>query len=174
MWSMSRPTGERPDARVTPNHAVRLRLAQTMQMDLDHARALFTAPEAAWLGRLQPAGPGSETTRRYETDLALPMRDQPTRMVLKKAAYVDLGSPIELGDSLQVPVSWRSANLAPLFPVFVGTLTVRPNALALDGYYAPPGGELGLILDRALLNIAARGTARWFLARVAETLRNGA
>lgn len=142
-----------------------------MPADVERARALFQTPEAAWLGRLQPEPLDADGVRRYETDLAFPMRDQPTRMVLRKAAYVDLWSPVQLGDSLQVQVSWRSASLAPLFPVFVGTLTVRPGALALEGYYAPPGGELGLILDRALLNIAARGTARWFLSRVAEALQ---
>jgi hypothetical protein len=68
-------------------------------------------------------------------------------------------------------VSWRSANLAPVFPVFVGTLRVSANELTLDGYYAPPGGELGVILDRALLNIAARGTARWFLSQVAAAIQ---
>ncbi len=169
---MSRQPGERPDARISTNHAVRLRLAQAMQTDLERARALFQSPEAPWLGHLLPESPGADGVRRYETDLALPMRDRPTRMLLKKAAYVDLGAPVELGDSLQLQVSWRSANLAPLFPVFVGTLTLRPSALALDGYYAPPGGELGLILDRALLNIAARGTGRWFLSRVAEALQH--
>jgi hypothetical protein len=53
-------------------------------------------------------------------------------------------------------------------------LTVGAEEFRLEGYYAPPGGELGLVLDRALLGIAARGTARWFLERVTEALGDGA
>jgi len=49
---------------------------------------------------------------------------------------------------------------------------VTSSELRLEGYYAPPGGELGVILDRAFLNIAARGTARWFLAKVATALES--
>jgi hypothetical protein len=60
--------------------------------------------------------------------------------------------------------------MAPLFPVFSGHLTLTPSELRLEGYYAPPAGELGAVLDRAFLNIAARGTARWFLARVADVV----
>jgi hypothetical protein len=65
-----------------------------------------------------------------------------------------------------VEISWRSATLAPLFPVFSGWLTVGPGELRLDGYYAPPGGALGLAADRALLRLAARGTARWLLGQL--------
>jgi hypothetical protein len=60
--------------------------------------------------------------------------------------------------------------MAPLFPVFSGHLTLTPAELRLEGFYAPPAGELGAVLDRAFLNIAARGTARWFLERVAQVL----
>jgi hypothetical protein len=40
----------------------------------------------------------------------------------------------------------------------------------LDGRYAPPGGSIGYVLDRALLHIAARGTGRWFLQKVLTAL----
>ena len=95
-------------------------------------------------------------------------------MVLRKAALVDLGPSRHDADGISMDVSWRSATLAPLFPVFVGRLEVRATQLVLEGFYAPPGGEVGFILDRALLNIAARGTARWFLGRVAETIEGDA
>jgi hypothetical protein len=54
--------------------------------------------------------------------------------------------------------------------VFAGRLTLTPTDLRLEGFYAPPGGEIGAALDRAFLNIAARGTARWFLERAAEVV----
>ena len=63
--------------------------------------------------------------------------------------------------------------MAPLFPVFGGHLLVTATELRLEGFYAPPGGEFGAVLDRAFLSIAARGTARWFLERTAEVVGAG-
>ena len=153
-----------------PSHPTRLHLTQPWVGRIDHARPLLDGTDDGWLGRrIDEGGDGS---RRYETDLVLPIREQATHMVLRKAAVVEIG-PLEMvPDGFEAQVSWRSANLAPLFPVFVGRLSVAPEMLELDGYYAPPGGEVGVILDRALLNIAARGTARWFLTKVAETLEH--
>ncbi len=69
-----------------------------------------------------------------------------------------------------IPIEWRAATLTPLFPVFVGDLRIRSDRIELDGHYAPPGGTIGYVLDRALLRIAARGTARWFLRKVVSAL----
>ena len=149
-------------------HAVHLRLVQPWTGDLAAARPLLEDGAAAWLG--DAVAPADGSVRRFESDLALPMREQARHMVLHKAAVVELGWPRDEGPGLAVDVSWKSATLAPLFPVFVGTLIVSERELTLDGYYAPPGGEIGVILDRALLNIGARGTARWFLARVAHAI----
>jgi hypothetical protein len=123
-----------------------------------------------WLGAPVAGDDLPPGVRRFESDLALPMREQARHMVLHKAALVDVGRAVPAPGGFGIEVSWRSATLAPLFPVFVGSLTVSNGDLVLDGYYAPPGGELGVILDRALLNIAARGTGRWFLARVADAI----
>jgi hypothetical protein len=86
---------------------------------------------------------------------------------------VDLGEMRRTADGCEVEIGWRSSSLAPLFPVFAGKLILRPNELLLEGYYAPPGGEIGAALDKAFLNIAARGTARWFLGKAVEALRQG-
>jgi hypothetical protein len=111
-------------------------------------------------------------TRRYETDLGLPLRPGSQRTVFRKAALVDLGTPESADDGLLVPIAWRSATMAPLFPVFAGRLEVRTDELVLDGWYAPPGGSAGMAIDRAFLNLAARGTARWFLDRIGDALES--
>ncbi len=151
------------------DHAVHLRLVQPWSGDLATARERLACTAADWLGHAIDA-PDRSSPRRYESDLVLPMREQARHMVLRKAAVVELGEPRPAPPGFVVDVSWRSASLAPLFPVFVGSLEVTDGELVLDGYYAPPGGELGVILDRALLNIAARGTARWFLNQVAGAI----
>ena len=159
--SASLPT---PDA---IEHAIHLRLVQPWTGDLARARHSLQDGTCDWLGNRVDGPADRPGVRRYESDLVLPMREQARHMVLRKAALVDLGPAETVPGGFAVEVSWRSASLAPLFPVFVGTLTVMGHELVLEGYYAPPGGEIGVILDRALLNIAGRGTARWFLGRVA-------
>ncbi|MFI5254560.1 MAG: hypothetical protein ACHQ15_03805 [Candidatus Limnocylindrales bacterium] len=145
---------------------VLLRLTRPGTIDLVNARRRLDSPE--WLGvSVASEQPGM---RRFMTDLVLPLRAGQPQTVFRKAAFVDLGEAQPTPGGLSVPIGWRSSTLAPLFPVFAGRLLVRPQALILEGCYAPPGGEAGRILDRALLSVAARGTARWFLEHVGAAL----
>jgi hypothetical protein len=152
---------------------VHLRLSRPATIDLEIAARRIDAAE--WLGFEVASGHGgafssAPGTRRYETDLGLPLRAGSQRTIFRKAALVDLGTPEVTRDGLRVTIAWRSASMAPLFPVFAGQLDITPEALILDGWYAPPGGSAGLVVDRAFLNLAARGTARWFLDRIGEAI----
>lgn len=123
----------------------------------------MTAPHA-WLGpEVEPSPPGMQ---RHQADLRLRVSDRPSLVTFRKAAYVDLGPVHALDDGWEVDVSWRAAALAPLFPVFSGTIVARGDELTLSGWYAPPGGALGRLADAALLHVAAEGTARWLLGEV--------
>lgn len=137
-------------------------------MELERARPFLVNGAADWLG--SPVLGTRPGCRRYLTDLSFPLREHSPSVKFSKAAYVDLGAMRTAPDSFEIEIEWRSASLAPLFPVFAGHLTVTPAELRLEGFYAPPAGELGAVLDRAFLGIAARGTARWFLERAAEVL----
>jgi len=147
-----------------------LRLVQRVSVDVDAARQVLAERNAGWLGT--PVPTVHEGSRRFLTDLALPLREHATRATFHRAAFVDLGAMCDVPGGCEIAIEWRSASLAPLFPVFAGHLLVTSSELRLEGYYAPPGGELGVILDKAFLNIAARGTARWFLAEVATALES--
>lgn len=139
---------------------------------LDQARLAWAVRAArAWLG---PDVEGAPTwMHRHMTDLRLRVSDSPSLVTFRKAAYVDIG-PIEpLNDGWQVEISWRAATLAPLFPVFSGMLVMHGEELTISGWYAPPGGELGRLADRALLHLAATGTAKWLLAEL-EVAAGGA
>lgn len=124
--------------------------------------------DGAWLGeRVAMAGLPAGTVR-YLTDLVFPLPPEGRLLSLRKAAYVDLGRVEQVADDhCEVAIAWRSASLAPLFPVFAGRLIVRPTGIGLEGHYAPPGGVVGRVADRMLLNTAARGTAHWFLDHLA-------
>lgn len=145
---------------------VRLRASVPGQISPDVAASLLGPEVASWLG--QPADDPPSGMRRFAVDLRLSPDDGGLLATLHKAANVDLGASQRLSDGLRVEISWRSATLAPLFPVFSGWLTVHPGELRLDGYYAPPGGPFGLVADRALLHLAARGTARWLLSQLLQ------
>ncbi len=66
---------------------------------------------------------------------------------------------------LDAPASVEIEGNADMLRVLLRNLL--DNALR----YAPPGGAVGYVLDRTLLGVAARGTGRWLLGRVAAALR---
>jgi hypothetical protein len=151
-----------------PSHVTPLRLVQPVAVDLARALPLFGEGAAAWLGTpVVAAPPGS---RRYLTDLSLPIREHAPSLVFRKAAFVDLGEVRQTDDGCEIEIGWQSSSLAPLFPVFAGHLILTTTEVRLEGYYAPPGGEIGAALDRVFLGIAARGTARWFLERTTQVV----
>jgi hypothetical protein len=117
-----------------------------------------------WLGpEIEPAPPDMH---RHHADLRLRVSDRPSVVTFHKAACVDFGSMRRLNDGWEVEVSWRASTLAPLFPVFSGSIVARDDEVTVSGWYAPPGGALGRIADRVLLHIAATGTARWLLGEL--------
>jgi hypothetical protein len=118
----------------------------------------------AWLGpevELPPAG-----MHRHQADLRLRVSEKPSIATFKKAAFVDFGPVQPTNDGWEVEVGWRASRLAPLFPVFSGRIVAHGEELTLAGWYAPPGGQLGLAADRVLLHVAATGTARWLLSEI--------
>jgi hypothetical protein len=139
---------------------------------LDVNRLCTLLADGGWLGQVVDVEGLPPGTTRYLTDLVLPLPPDGRLLSLRKAAFVDVG-PIESAaeGGCDAQLAWRSASLAPLFPVFAGRLSARGSGLTIEGHYAPPGGILGRAADRMLLHTAARGTARWFLSNLATALR---
>ncbi len=136
-------------------------------------RAFLEDPELEWLGSPLADAGAPAGMRRYLTDLGVQIGDG-AHGLFRKAAFVDLGTLKQVGNAHELEVSWRAATLAPLFPVFAGQLAIADGELRLEGWYAPPGGVIGRIADRVLLQLAARGTARWLLAALADAVRSRA
>jgi hypothetical protein len=151
-----------------PSHVTPLRLSARLPRTLSGSCPPAALTDPDWMGtEVEPARQG---TRRFLTDLSLPIHDHSPQVLFKKAAFVDVGMARATPSGCEVEVSWRSASLAPLFPVFAGRLVLAGSEVTLEGLYAPPGGQIGAALDHAFLNIAARGTARWFLEEVQTAL----
>jgi hypothetical protein len=147
----------------------RLRVAVPAAASRDRAAHVLGPGRDAWLGELVEAA-NADKAARYLLDLELRVSDTAPRVAFRKAAYVDVGPVVEAGGALTLDISWRAASLTPLFPVFAGQLTWADGELLVDGHYAPPGGGIGAVADRLLLNVAARGTGRRLLERIAEVM----
>lgn len=125
-------------------------------------------PAAAQAAQAAQAALDEGLVRRIETDLALPLGSDGRVLTFRKAALVDVGAEESTVTGCRFAVAWQAASFAPLFPVFAGQLAVGPGALRLRGVYAPPGGAVGLVIDRAILHHVAYRTAGWFLDRLLE------
>ena len=138
-----------------------VRLAATLAepTDPDAVAAMLDRGPDGWEERTREPG-----QRRFAVDLRLRIgRESAGLTTFRKAAFVDLGSRRLAPEGFVQEIGWRAATAAPLFPVFSGDLRVEPGAMSITGLYAPPGGVIGLVADRALLHLAATGTARWLL-----------
>lgn len=161
---------DRRESQTDADSVVGLSVARSATVDLDRVWPAFADEASDWLGT--PGGTDEGGLARYLCDLELRVSPE-RRTIFRKSAIVSVGRPVRQADGWSVPIEWRAATLAPLFPVFVGRLTVRLDRLALDGHYAPPFGLVGYVLDRALLAIAARRTAVWFLAKIEGVIGQG-
>jgi hypothetical protein len=139
-----------------PLATIRERFARAEKWLSDLASAAEDDGEALRL-QIGPAWAGGRMTREVEVTVG------PTR---------------EREEARVVPLVWRATGLAGWFPVLNGDLELAPLSsqscrLTLAATYLPPFGDVGLALDRALLNRVAQSTVRSFLARVATSLEAG-
>lgn len=126
----------------------------------------------SWLG--PEVSPSPAGMLRHQADLKLRVSDNPSLVTFGKAAYVDVGPIMWLDRGWEAEVSWQASTLAPLFPVFSGSIVVRDGEITVSGWYAPPGGTIGRLADRTLLHLAAEGTARWLLGELDRVAATGA
>jgi hypothetical protein len=152
----------------------RLEVVASAAVSRTRAAAVLAVERGLWLGELVEPAVDQAGAARYLLDLELRVSDLAPRVSFRKAAFVDVG-PLDasLTGPLVVDIAWRAAGLTPLFPVFAGTLSWQDGELRLNGVYAPPGGAVGAVADRLLLNVAARGTGRRLLERIAAAMGEG-
>jgi hypothetical protein len=149
-----------------PKEGATARLEVTRVLRGDPALLCPVLVDPSWLGQLIDGPTDRPDLKRVQTDLALAMTDDPRTLTFRKAALVDLGTTRDAAGRCRGEVAWRASTLAPLFPVFAGSVTIRDDTLHLRGVYAPPGGDVGLLVDRTFLHYFARRTGAWFLDRL--------
>ena len=160
------------DALPVPDGFVRLVAAARLNGEPDLVAAMLDDGQAPWgEGRHEP--PEISNLRRYVVDLRLRIGGESAALTtFGKAAYLDLGWSRRTQTGWESEICWQASSAAPLFPVFSGWLTIGPDELRIDGFYAPPGGAMGLVADRMLLHVAANATARWVLSEIGRAARH--
>jgi hypothetical protein len=88
---------------------------------------------------------------------------------------VQIGAARVASGIMFMPIRWRAANEAGMFPTLDGELEVAAigsakTQLALSATYEPPLGAVGRLADRALFHRVAEVTLQDFLVRVGSRL----
>ncbi len=144
-----------------------VRLFVEIRATLECERTPALLAESDWLGAEMAAN--QRGVRQFACDLVL-NAGAGAPVSFRKSMVIAAGDPVEVGSGWEIPVEWRSATMAPLFPVFVGRITVCVDRINVEGWYAPPFGAVGTVLDRSVMRIAARATAKYILRTFASAL----
>jgi len=107
---------------------VPLFVRRTATVDLQ--RAVNELGDIGWLGVGRPDVESS--TRVVTTELELPLRNPSSGNSIRIPALMEVGLPVVTGQAVAVDLSWRSATLTPLFPLFVGRLVVTAEDVTLS------------------------------------------
>jgi len=88
---------------------------------------------------------------------------------------IEIGAPKATPGLMFLPIRWRSATEAGLFPTLDGVLEIAAlggarTLLGLSADYEPPLGLIGKVADRALFHRVAEVTVKDFLERIRARL----
>ena len=94
---------------------------------------------------------------------------------IRRRINVEIGASKVASGLTYMPIRWRAASEAGIFPTLDGELEVAAlglgrTQLALSASYEPPLGFIGKLADRALLHRVAEVTVHDFLMRIGERL----
>lgn len=96
-------------------------------------------------------------------------------LALRKKVAIEIGEPVTVGDSTEVPITWRATFIKRLFPVMTGKVELAPvdphvTRLTVCGMYQPPLGRLGREVDEALMHRVAEATVKELAESIAKRL----
>jgi hypothetical protein len=95
---------------------------------------------------------------------------------MAKRIEVEIGTMRPMSGVTLLPIRWKAASHAGLFPALDGQLEIAPigktkTQLGLSASYEPPLGLLGKVVDRALMHRVAELTVKDFVERIGDKLQ---
>ena len=112
----------------------------------------------------------------YREGERLSMKVGPSKMA--KSVSVEVGEPMYGSAAMRVPIRWRATGAGRMFPEMTADLVIQPlgeeaTILTFQGSYEPPLGEVGRVLDRAVLHRVAQVSVKDFVDRIVAALSEG-
>ncbi len=137
--------------------------------EFDEVVAEFDRGAFSWVAGI--AGAADDTGGRLLAELGFHVAS--TRVARK--IDIRIGEAVRQPNVILVPIEWRAAKAAALFPELSGVIEIAgigPAAtqVGLSGSYDPPFGAAGKLADRALMHRVAEVTVKNFVDAVARRL----
>jgi hypothetical protein len=136
---------------------------------VEDVEALILAGAKNWL-----PGIATETNGKAQKLLSELGFDVAKRRISRRIE-VEVGAAKVVSGLMYLPIRWRAASEAGIFPTLDGDLEVAAlgatrTQLALSATYEPPLGLIGRVADRAVLHRVAEVTVQDLLIRIGERL----
>jgi hypothetical protein len=98
--------------------------------------------------------------------------------LLAKVVRIVAGRALRGDHETTLPLTWEATGTPELFPqmdadLVVAALGPQLTQLSLRGTYRPPLGQIGRVLDRALLHRLAEASVKRFVDQIAAALVKG-
>jgi len=98
--------------------------------------------------------------------------------LLAKVVRIIAGRPLRGDHETALPLTWEATGTPELFPkmeadLVIAALGPQLTQLSLRGNYRPPLGQIGRVLDRALLHRLAEASVKRFVDRIGTELAKG-
>jgi hypothetical protein len=135
----------------------------------EEVEAEMTAGARKWLPEMagEASGDGDKLLSEAGFDFG--------KLRVSRRIKVEIGAPRVASGIMFMPVRWRAATEAGMFPTLDGEFEVASvgssrTQLALSATYEPPMGVLGRLADKALFHRVAEVTVQDFLVRIKSRL----
>jgi len=116
---------------------------------------------------------GSWAGDSYRQGEKVPVKVGPSGVA--KTVEVEVGEPSYGPDAMRVPIHWRATGASKMFPEMDAELVLQAlgadrTVVTFRGTYEPPLGEVGKVLDRAVLHRVAQVSIKDFVDRIVAAL----
>lgn len=141
------------------------------RVPMNQIKALLVASNEGWATELF-------RTALEDDDLVKVRLSAGRKSNVSKNAWIQLGTPVEIADSVSIPIRIQGTGLPELFPTLEGEIELAPmgnelTQMTLRGNYKPPLGVIGRFANKTLLHRVAEGSIKRFLDGLACSIENG-